>query len=650
MSKQVKTRAVTRNRFEQAVATETLPGETPAIFSNEGFCARIQEPLQPGSIEKFIIDTIVINENKKRPYTKPHKYRIRKSTYDFRRLSLIHPHSQYKAAQFLRDYSGHICYFCSRSSFSIRHPKKVAKTVYIRKSNSKKNSSMHKSEAVSAASQFAYFAYGGYDRLYRFFNSRRFVRLESKYPELLKLDVTKCFDSIYTHSIAWATRDKLYSKANVSVRTFGNDFDTLMQKSNFNETNGIPIGPELSRVFAEIIFQEVDQLTKARLAEHGKLEGIDYEAARYVDDIFIFARDASVANFVFECYVEFLSEYNLHVNTSKVESFKRPFFTKKSKVIRDTNQCINSFIESFLKYAPDRSKLVPLKIHRPDRHIRSFVDAIKSACAQNQVSYDDVTPYIVSALLQRTKLLIEGDSEEVASARDEYYFACRALLESSFFFYTVSPAVSSSYHLCETIIEICKFTSENLPKDILSIRQLIHEKCALLLDSDWAESRPEITDFVFLEAINVALATCAHGPDFSLPKATLERILPVNSSSDYFQIVCAIFYCRDRPEYAEILKKAIKEVDERLLELTKIESDSQLAHLFLDSISCPFISQKTRRKWIGRLYKSQSTPIPPTADLNAYLVQSESKPWFVNWSEENLLSQLAKKRLLQAYA
>lgn len=649
MHKHIKTRAVTRNKFEQAVATETLPGETPAIFSNEGFAARIQETHAAESIESFVRKTIVTDDNS-RPYTKPHKYRIRKSAYEFRRLSLIHPHSQYKAAQFLRDYNGHICYYCTRSSFSIRHPKKVAKTVYVRTSKSQKSAEAYKSAAIEAASQFAYFAYGGYDRLYRFFNSKRFVKLESKYPTLLKLDVTKCFDSIYTHSIAWAARDKLYSKANVKARTFGNDFDTLMQKSNFNETNGIPIGPELSRIFSEVIFQEIDVLTKDKLAVHGRLEGIDYEVARYVDDIFIFARDNKVAKSVFECYTDSLAEYNLHVNSSKVESLTRPFFTKKSKVIRDTNQCINSFIESFLKYSADRSKLIPTKIHRPDRHIRSFVDSVKSACAQNEVSYDDVTPYIVSALLQRVKLLVNGTYEDASDFRDDYYFACRALLEASFFFYTVSPAVSSSYHLCETIIEICKFTADILPRDILSIRQLIHEKCGLLLESDWADSRPEITDFVFLEAINVALATCAHGPDFSLPTATLERILPINRDSDYFQIVCAIFYCRDRPEYKDLFDRAVKEVDSRLIEMKRVTSESQIAHLFLDVTSCPFIELKLRRKWIQRLYRSQNVPRPSKEEIDKYLLRSEKKPWFVNWSEENLLDQLAKKRLLQAYA
>lgn len=40
--------------------------------------------------------------------------------------------------------------------------------------------------------------------------------------------------------------------------SFGSKFDSLMQRMNYNETNGILIGPEVSRIFSEIILQAVD--------------------------------------------------------------------------------------------------------------------------------------------------------------------------------------------------------------------------------------------------------------------------------------------------------------------------------------------------------------------------------------------------------
>lgn len=651
MSKQPKLRAVKQASFERAVVTDTPPGETPIIFSNEGFLERLLRYSNSGPVERFVIDSIVKMDRPGKPYTRPYKYRIRKSAMEFRRLSLLHPYSQLKVAEFYKEYQGHICHYCTRSDFSIRYPKRPAAIVYLRPGPAKSEAQNGSGRPVVDASQYTYFAYGGYDRLYRFFNSRRFVKLELKFPALLKMDVSKCFDSIYTHSIAWAVRGKEFSKSNVSIRAFGNDFDTLMQKSNFNETNGIPIGPEVSRIFAEVIFQKIDTLVYDKLAESNIVFGAHYEVVRYVDDIFIFGRDRVVAKTVYEAYSGFLADYNLHSNASKLEMFDRPFFTKKSKVIRDINQCINQFVDTFLKYpAGERFSLIPARIHRPERHLRSFVDAVKSACAQNEVSYDEVSPYIISALLQRTRLLVSVSGRIVKDNSDKYYFACRALLEASFFFYTVAPSVGSSYNLCETVIEVCRFTSRNIPADISSMRQLVHEQCSVLLDAEWVRPGSEIMDSVFLEVVNVALATSGHGDDFSLPVSTLERILPVRAGSDYFQLVCVLYYCRDRSEYAELAVRAVDEIDRRLVDISSAFGDSELAHLFLDAISCPYICSVKRRKWLLKLYKARGAVPPSSAEIDAYLSDAVLRPWFVNWTDEDVLGQIRRKRLMQPYA
>lgn len=42
-------------------------------------------------------------------------------------------------------------------------------------------------------------------------------------------------------------------------------WDKMMQEMNYNETNGIVIGPECSRIFAEVIMQYVDQMVEQQL-------------------------------------------------------------------------------------------------------------------------------------------------------------------------------------------------------------------------------------------------------------------------------------------------------------------------------------------------------------------------------------------------
>jgi hypothetical protein len=74
---------------------------------------------------------------------------------------------------------------------------------------------------------------------------------------------------------------KNYAKQqlNKTKSTFPFKFDQLMQRSNYNETNGIIIGPELSRIFAEIIMQSVDNNIINDLNKEGLVLG---EITKYI--------------------------------------------------------------------------------------------------------------------------------------------------------------------------------------------------------------------------------------------------------------------------------------------------------------------------------------------------------------------------------
>ncbi|MBL0306631.1 MAG: RNA-directed DNA polymerase [Chitinophagaceae bacterium] len=126
--------------------------------------------------------------------------------------------------------------------------------------------------------------------MHKFYESYQYHRCEKKFNHLFKFDISKCFDSIYTHSISWALFEKEVIKKYLgdSKKTFGNTFDNLMQKLNYNETNGIVIGPEFSRIFAELILQKIDLKVKNSLEGEGLIFKKDYEVYRYVDDYFVF--------------------------------------------------------------------------------------------------------------------------------------------------------------------------------------------------------------------------------------------------------------------------------------------------------------------------------------------------------------------------
>lgn len=84
--------------------------------------------------------------------------------------------------------------------------------------------------------------------------------LESTSDWLVKTDITRFYPSIYTHSIPWAA----YGKENVKRRmgyykgSLADRLDVLVRACNRNQTIGIPIGPETSRIISEIISSRID--------------------------------------------------------------------------------------------------------------------------------------------------------------------------------------------------------------------------------------------------------------------------------------------------------------------------------------------------------------------------------------------------------
>lgn len=79
-----------------------------------------------------------------------------------------------------------------------------------------------------------------------------------KYTHLVKADIKNFYPSIYTHSLAWAIHGKRSireggkGKNRRDLKFVGNRLDKLFQFANDGCTNGLPIGPVVSDIAAEI--------------------------------------------------------------------------------------------------------------------------------------------------------------------------------------------------------------------------------------------------------------------------------------------------------------------------------------------------------------------------------------------------------------
>jgi len=80
-----------------------------------------------------------------------------------------------------------------------------------------------------------------------------------EFNHLLHTDVTDCYGSLYTHSIAWAVHGLQEAKTNIGRKSLlGNKVDTHIQAGRYGQTNGISQGSVLMDFVAECVLAYVD--------------------------------------------------------------------------------------------------------------------------------------------------------------------------------------------------------------------------------------------------------------------------------------------------------------------------------------------------------------------------------------------------------
>lgn len=647
---------VTKKDSFRCLVTEVLPAETPIIFSNDGFYLQCTKHTSANHPSGLIFDALVRQDLAfdKRRYV-PYTYRVRKSALSHRALSVVHVGAQWQIARFYKEMSALMLHYTKASPFTIRAPIDVASTYFIRSSVS--DMGRFKKSPVSAHGydRFlkhspSYFAYKGFSRLYKFFDSSEFISLEKKYSCLWMIDVTKCFDSIYTHSISWAVKEKYFAKSNTSgVPFFGDSFDAVMQSMNFGETSGIVIGPEFSRIFSEIILQKVDLNVASSLLERHKYNAeSDYSIRRYVDDFFVFSRSELIAEHVYQTIAEELRFYKLTINESKLRKYKRPFLTEKSQTIIEISKALNRFVASMTRDVvfDGRAHLVPIEIKRLDRLVLSFCNEVKLCCSNNDCEYDEVSSYLISALKNRAVSLMDsfGVGEE-----DERLFgdALAAFLEVALFLYAVAPSVTASYKLCAMIVMAVRFSERNLPSRVATIKQLVFDRASEVLSDSAPSSVGD--DFVDLESQNLLLAISDLGQDYRLSAKSLNRLFKVEEATklSYFNLVTLLYYTKDSTEYAMAKRWALDVAGQSLVDFSDIHEDAEKSMMFLDLLACPYVDRQRRLAWLNAFLVAKN--IAPSCTIEDVLGDISSPWWFVNWGEIDLLNMLERRELHTVY-
>jgi Reverse transcriptase (RNA-dependent DNA polymerase) len=137
----------------------------------------------------------------------------------------------------------------------------------------------------------------------------------SEFSHILVSDISRFYGTIYTHSLPWALHGKEWCKNNLHTPTtnasLGNALEKLATKGQDNQTLGLPIGPDTSRILAEIVAVAIenDFLLKAKISAS--------KVFRYVDDWFIGYDGAGEAEDAVAFLSKACSKYELELNHEK---------------------------------------------------------------------------------------------------------------------------------------------------------------------------------------------------------------------------------------------------------------------------------------------------------------------------------------------
>ncbi len=621
------------NNKYRVLLTEVLPYELPLLLNNEGFYRNMQDEKLRGLFVNVFSGGV-----KQGCWTIPFDYDVRRVGGErSRKMSLMHPLSQLDCVELYAKYDDYMLSLCAQSPYSIRYINKKAKCVFLQMDEDETGTDDLQERSVEMAKNEAenfyrsYFSYKKYDLVYKFFESGDNLRLEQKYPLMMVIDITGCFYHIYTHSLAWAVKGKTVAKDNVGRDSFESAFDKLMQHTNYNETNGIIVGPEISRIFAEIIMQAIDIAVLGLLKKKGYSLGLDYEIRRYVDDSYVYARSRDILDDIKSAYVEQLSFYKLDINKSKLEFFRRPFTSGVSDAKRMVNKMLAEFKGEYLNMGNDGNYAKDIK---KDMSVFSrFSKQFRSITHQFNLEYGALNKYTLSLLLRQ----IRSEMMRVPSQGLLVTYA-----DIAFFIFSLDMHTTASYRLCSILECLVRWSDKN--QDVMVKQELmnrIRREAKRVMDIYQADL-PETT--TNMEALNL-LTTLNRLIGFKIPVSQIEKIFRIDvkdakgyAKLNYFQI-CTLLYIIEKDPTYDYIRRGIEQDVERRLSSPEVLRQAEMAYLLFDLMTCPYVKKSTCNKV---LIQCCMVSVGNAGKKRAEM----AKPgrWFFDWDKGHSLAEFLRKK------
>jgi len=664
---------LSRSKYRTLVS-DILPYEKPIFFTNQYFArfvefygVRISEGRLVATkhcspeVDDYLLFIGGTIECKRSPF---HYGISKKEEKCGRTLTILHPYQQMQMVEFYDRYKMLLIEFCSRSNFSLRYPYKVA----TYKAKEKDISILWRTQNIKSKSDpyniKHFFAYHRFGNINHFYDDYLYLRAEKRFPMMFRLDLHQCFEHINAQDLAKA----IYGDYNQSATGDMASVFSALQKEYIPETaqKGIVIGPEFSRIFAEMILQRIDRETEIELESYDIKRTADYLFYRYVDDGFLFFSDLQVKERFMEVYTRNLTLYGQELNSEKEKFYdKRPFVNTLSRVKAGIKQLI---IESFENRLENFKGFQHLQEGRIDAIValdyKQFVQSYRNIVgSEEDVKYKDVMAFTVG-LINEQMVKRMGDFNEVykkykkAESVDEimpegesvircfesgFIRFCSQLIEVLFFLLSCDLRMNTSIKVVASINRMqqfvrgsylfedgsrsCRFTQES----ICVLDEAISEEISKMLDS-YHPNKHNLMELLNILELEKGMAkSCRTSP------YRLNRFLEQTNREEwnFFVVFELLHLIKNDKIYNKIqnqLYEWILTKEQHVLSNQNIKYTEDILTI-IETLGCPWVSQQLKEKITCDIFGEKNL------EKMMHFIEKQ-RDLFVNWRNYNIESSM----------
>ncbi|MEE0434743.1 MAG: RNA-directed DNA polymerase [Peptococcaceae bacterium] len=582
-----------RNKLDY-ILTDLLPAETSELFS----FSQLYSYLLQKDNQKKVNDLIhAIKKTKasgdkamfkKGWSTKPLKYKILKGSDSMREMSIIQPFSALNLFLFIECYQNDILdYFEKHHNFSIRYHRKNPNLYY--KAKVGHITQYFQDQSYRAGRKIIqqsgnYFKITPFESINSFSDSRIWRISNLKYKYYAKLDYKACFDSIYTHAFTWILERNVIDAKNAENSNLFITIDRILQNINGRSSNGIVVGPEFSRMMAEILLQHIDCEIALALSKENIFFNVDYVAFRYVDDIFLFSNDPHILDQILLKYKTIGEHYLLRLNELKLLRGNTPCLPKEwLEKTRQLSDVIGGFFHQWTKNDYDK---LPKNEQFLIKSEYIPVDRVKDEITVLIKKYPKDKHTIVSFLL--STLL-----NNISKKNDGYTLFCNQrpgkallLIDLAFYIYAFYPSFDQTRKMISLISYI---NSEMRFKDDAAANIKL---CRIINRYSFIFHFGNIFDlcdwFPFFREYNIVLDAATENHLIEVARNNNDPIIWANLLlySQYYQ-----------PFFEKLLKELDTIINKQIDRISSIEPMMHLEFWYLLIFhNCPYISETLSQK------------------------------------------------------